>query len=89
MGGIALFMILTALVVLFPVVLQLRQGESRMRDVWGYFIFIVGLLLIAAGDIGPGRTYQALLSIAGAVAALAGLIVQSRNPNATGPQRPV
>ena len=33
MGGIAFFMISTALVVLFPVVLQLRDGESRLSEV--------------------------------------------------------
>lgn len=85
MGGIALFMILTALVVLFPVLLQLRQGESRLREVWGYFVFIVGLLLIAAGDTDFGRVYQAVLTVAGVLASLAGLIAQSRNPNPAGP----
>ena len=88
MGGIALFMILTALVVLFPVLLQLRQGESRLREVWGYFLFIAGLLLIAAGDTDFFRTYQAALTAAGVLAALAGLIAQSRNPNAAGPNQP-
>ncbi|MGH7470623.1 MAG: hypothetical protein ACRENP_21970 [Longimicrobiales bacterium] len=87
MGGIALFMIITALVVLVPLVLQLRQGESRVREVWGYFVFILGLLLIAAGDIDPGRPYQLPLSVAGAAMALIGLIAQSRNPDATGPHR--
>ena len=86
MGGIALFMVLTALVVLFPVLLQLRQGESRLREVWGYFVFIAGLLLIAAGDTDVGRAYQAALTVAGVLASLAGLIAQSRNPNAAGPK---
>jgi hypothetical protein len=78
MGGIAFFMVCTAIVVLFPVVLQLRDGESRFGDVWGYFVFIAGLLLIAAGDTDIGRSYQSMLTIAGIVATLFGLIVQAR-----------
>jgi hypothetical protein len=86
MGGIAVFMIVTALVVLFPVVLQLRQGESRLRDVWGYFAFILGLLLIAAGDTDAGRNWQAPLTIAGVLAALLGLIAQSARDGAATPK---
>ena len=87
MGGIALFMIVTALVVLFPVLLQLRQGESRLREVWGYLVFILGLLLIALGDTNAARAHQALLTGAGVLASLIGLIAQSRNPNAMGPHQ--
>ena len=78
MGGIAFFMVCTAIVVLFPVVLQLRDGESRLGEVWGYFVFIVGLLLIAAGDTDFGRSYQSMLTLVGIVATLFGLIVQAR-----------
>jgi membrane-bound ClpP family serine protease len=88
MGGIAFFMICTALIVLFPVVLQLRDGESRLGGVWGYFVFIVGLLLIAAGDTTPGRAYQAVFTIAGMAAVLIGLIVQSRRTQTTPPDQP-
>ena len=78
-------MIVTALVVLFPVVLQLRQGESRLRDVWGYFAFILGLLLIGAGDTDPGRVFQAPLTIVGVLAAFLGLIAQSSRTGTAGP----
>jgi hypothetical protein len=87
MGGIAIFMVVTALIVLFPVLLQLRQGESRLRDVWGYLAFILGLLLIAAGDTDPGRAFQTWLTIGGVAAALLGLLLQSRRPGAADPPR--
>jgi membrane-bound ClpP family serine protease len=87
MGGIALFMICTALVVLVPVLLQLRMGESRLREVWGYFVFIVGLLLIAAGDTTRGRDHQATFTLVGVVATVVGVIVQARNSGTPGPHR--
>lgn len=88
MGGIAFFMGSTALVVLFPVVLQLRDGESRLAEVWGYFVFIVGLLLIAAGDTNFGRSHQAVWTGAGIAATLIGLIVQSRQVHQVPPDQP-
>ena len=87
MGGISLFMIVTALVVLFPVLLQLQKRESRLREVWGYFVFILGLLLVAAGDTDAGHRYQALLTVAGVIASILGLILQGRNGNASGPRQ--
>ncbi len=87
MGGIALFMIITALVVLFPVLLQLQKGESRLREVWGYFVFILGLLLIAAGDTNLGHAHQVKLTMAGVAASIIGLILQGRSANTAGPHQ--
>jgi hypothetical protein len=84
MGGIAFFMVCTAVVVLFPVALQLRDGVSRFGEVWGYFVFIAGFLLIAAGDTDIGRSNQGMLTTAGIVATLVGLIVQARQVQNSG-----
>jgi hypothetical protein len=88
MGGLAFFMISTALIVLFPVVLQLREGESRLSQVWGYFLFIAGLLLIAAGDIDFARSHQALLTVSGIAVTLVGLIGQARQSERLPPDQP-
>jgi hypothetical protein len=88
MGGIALFMICTAAVVLVPVLLQLRSGESRVREVWGYFAFIAGLLLVALGDTTAGHAHQTVLTVAGVIATIVGLIAQARKARTEGPQQP-
>jgi hypothetical protein len=80
MGGIGVFLIASALVVLFPVVLQIRMGESRFSDVWGYLIFVLGLLVAASGDSRAGRPHQLQLVILGIVIALAGLLAQPKSP---------
>jgi hypothetical protein len=79
MGGIGIFLLLSALVVLVPVVLQIRLGESRLRDVWGYILFIAGLLVVAAGDSTLARTHQSQFAMAGVVLALAGLLATPKN----------
>ena len=78
MGGVGIFLIISAVIVLFPVVMQLRLGESRIRDVWGYLVFIAGLVLVAVGDSALARELRLELAIAGVVTALAGLLIQSR-----------
>jgi hypothetical protein len=78
MGGVGIFLIISAVIVLFPVVMQLRLGESRIRDVWGYLVFIAGLVLVAVGDSALARGLRLELAIAGVITALAGLLIQSR-----------
>ncbi len=87
MGGIGIFLLISAAVVLVPVVMQIRQGESRLRDVWGYIIFVAGLIVVAAGDSTLARTHQSRYAIAGVMLALAGLLVQPKGTDPTGRSR--
>lgn len=88
MGGIGIFLVISAFIVLFPVVLQVRLGESSLGAVWGYLVFVAGLLVVAAGDSNAGRAHQFELALAGVIAALLGLLIQSRlAQNTTPPPR--
>lgn len=78
MGGVGIFLVISAFIVLFPVVLQLRLGESRLSAVWGYLVFVAGLLIVAIGDSFAGRAHQFELALAGVITALLGLLIQSR-----------
>jgi hypothetical protein len=85
MGGVGIFLIISAVIVLFPVLMQLRQGESRIRDVWGYLVFIAGLILVAVGDSALAPELRLELAIAGVISALAGLLIQSRLSQSSNP----
>jgi hypothetical protein len=80
MGGIGIFLMISALIVLFPIALQVRTGETRWRDNWGYYIFALGLAIAATADSNVGAAYRVKLAIAGVIGALVGLIIQTRLP---------
>jgi hypothetical protein len=84
MGGIGIFFVVSAVVVLVPVVLQIRLGESRLREVWGYFVFVAGLLVVALADSQVGRGHEIRFALLGVVIALAGLVLQPKNSNTSG-----
>jgi hypothetical protein len=70
------FLMVTALLVLFPVFLQIRAKEHGLRHVWGYILFSVGLFLVGASYAflaGQARLY---VSIAGFAVVLVGLFIQ-------------
>jgi hypothetical protein len=70
---------ITALVVLVPVVLQLRAKERRFQDVWGHFLFVAGLLCVAAGYGLFADVRQRYMAAGGLAAALIGLFIQHRD----------
>lgn len=81
---IGIMLAVTALVVLIPVLLQMRTDGRKLRDVWGHFVFVAGLLCVAAGYglFTGGR--QKTLAIGGLAAALVGLFVQHRDKDSDG-----
>jgi hypothetical protein len=70
---------ITALVVLVPVVLQMRTDGRRLRDVCGHLLFAAGLLCVAAGYGLFADSRQQYLAGGGLAAALIGLFVQHRD----------
>lgn len=76
---IGVILAITALVVLVPVILQLRARERRFADVWGHFLFVAGLLCVAAAYGLFADTRQRYLAVGGLAAALIGLFVQHRD----------
>jgi uncharacterized membrane protein YfcA len=70
---------ITALAVAVPVLLQMRSDERRLSEVWGHFIFIAGLLAVAAGYAFFADERQYYLAVGGLIAALLGLFIQHRD----------
>jgi UDP-N-acetylmuramyl pentapeptide phosphotransferase/UDP-N-acetylglucosamine-1-phosphate transferase len=83
MGGIAIFMLVTAVVVMIPVVLQVRQRETRFGEVWGFMVFALGLVVVGLSDTTVGRPWSTPLLVAGLLLALFGLIGQARRRPST------
>ena len=69
------FLMATAVLVLVPVVLQLRSGEYGLRDVLGYLIFILGLFAVGVGYAFFEGPDQRNLALGGLGAVLVGLMV--------------
>lgn len=80
MGGVGIFLVISAVIVLFPIALNVRSGETRWRDNWGYYVFSLGLAVAAAADSDAGAGHKVTLAVAGVITALAGLIIQTRLP---------
>ena len=76
---IGVVLAVTAMVVAIPVVLQLRSHERRLRDVWGHFVFVAGLLVVAAAYAFQADEAQYYMSVGGLIAALFGLFIQHRD----------
>ena len=70
------FLMATAVVVLFPVFLQIRSKEYGLRAAWGYLLFAVGLFSVGASYSFLEGASRRNLSIAGFAAILIGLFVQ-------------
>lgn len=71
-----IFLMVTAVIVLFPVFLQLRAKEYAWRAVWGYLLFAAGLFSVGASYSFFDGSARRNLSIAGFAAILIGLLVQ-------------
>jgi hypothetical protein len=80
MGAIGIFLLVSAVIVLFPVLLQVRMGESRVSEIWGYFIFIGGLVVAAFADSAFAGGSSVALATVGVITAVVGLVVQSKLP---------
>jgi hypothetical protein len=70
------FLMATGVIVLFPVVLQVRGKEHGWRDVWGYFLFAAGLFTVGVAESFFEAVTRRDLTIAGFAAILIGLFVQ-------------
>lgn len=68
-------LIITAVLVMVPVALQLRAGEHRFREFGGYVLFAIGLVLVGAAERWATGTAERVLTVAGLVSVLGGLLV--------------
>jgi len=73
-----IFLFITALVILIPVVLQIRDRRFHWREVWGMFVLVAGFVLVGVGFAFYQGTQQRWLSLIGLGAVLFGLFVQHK-----------
>lgn len=68
------FMLLTAIVIAVPVVLQIRSRESDFRHVWAPVLFFVGLAATGAAFAFVDTDRQTGVAVAGVAAMLVSLL---------------
>ena len=75
---VGMFLIVTALVILVPVLLQIRDGRFHWREVWGMFVLVAGFVTVGAAYMFFAGQEQRWLSLLGLGAVLFGLLVQHK-----------
>lgn len=68
------FMLLTALIVAIPVVLQLRAREADWKHIWSPILFVLGLAATGAAYAFDVPQNQRSIAVAGVAAMLLGLL---------------
>ena len=72
--AVGIFMLVTSLTVLVPLVVQLREGRFRFREVWGLFVLVGGFAIVGiAYTVFDGSLQLALVGLA---AVVFGLLIQ-------------
>ena len=72
------FLLMTAIVILVPVLLQIRDGRFHWREVWGMFVLVAGFVIVGIGFAFFAGGTQRLLSLIGLAGVLFGLFVQHK-----------
>ena len=80
--AIGVFLAITGLVILVPVLLQIREGRYRWREVWGIFVLVGGFLLVGAAYALYDGDALRRLALVGLAAVLFGLFVQHKRQDA-------
>lgn len=75
---IGIFLFITAIVILVPVALQIRDGRFHWREVWGMFVLVAGFMIVGTAYTFFGGQDQRWLSLTGLGAVLFGLLVQHK-----------
>jgi drug/metabolite transporter (DMT)-like permease len=75
---IGIFLFVTAIVILIPVALQIRDGRFHWREVWGMFVLVAGFMIVGAAYTFFAGQNQRWLSLVGLGAVLFGLLVQHK-----------
>ena len=84
--AIGVFLMVTGLVILVPVLLQIREGRYRWREAWGIFVLVAGFLLVGlAYSLYDGNALRRL-ALVGLGAVLFGLFVQHKRHDADAPK---
>jgi uncharacterized membrane protein YfcA len=70
------FMLLTSVIVLVPVLLQLRDGRFRFREVWGLFVLVAGFATVGFGYAFYDGDVRQRIALTGLAAVILGLLAQ-------------
>lgn len=84
-GGLGIFMLVTALIVLVPVFLQMYSKETTLRETWGILLFAAGLVSLGLSDSAVADGNAGRLIGVGLAAAIVGLLVQTRHGDPSSP----
>ena len=76
------FMLLTSVIVLVPVLLQLRDGRFRLREVWGLFVLIAGFATVGLGYAFYDGDVRERIALIGLAAVIFGLLAQHNRRDA-------
>jgi uncharacterized membrane protein YfcA len=75
---IGIFLFITALTILVPVLLQLRDGTYQLREIWGMFVLAAGFAVVGTAYAFFDDRVQHWLSLIGLAAVLFGLLIQHK-----------
>lgn len=76
--GVGIFLMITGLAVLVPVLLQIRDGTYHWREIWGMFVLAAGFEIVGIAFAFLRGEDQRFLSLTGLGAVLFGLLVQHK-----------
>ena len=74
--AVGVFMLVTSVVVLVPVLLQLREGRFRLREVWGLFVIVAGFATVGLGYAFYDGDVRQRVALLGLAAVVFGLLAQ-------------
>jgi hypothetical protein len=75
---IGIFLFITGLVILVPVLLQLRDGTYRLDEIWGMFVLVAGFAIVGTGYAFYEGSTLRWLSLIGLGAVVLGLLIQHK-----------
>jgi len=74
--AVGVFMLVTSVIVLVPVVIQLRDGRFRLREVWGLFVIVAGFATVGFGYAFYDGAVRQRVALLGLGAVVFGLLAQ-------------
>ena len=80
------FMLVTAMVVAVPVVLQLRAREADWKHAWAPVLFFLGLATTGVAFAFAAPPNQTSIAVGGVVAMLVGLMFGQKTRNTQSPR---
>jgi len=78
---IGIFLVITALMILVPVIMQVRDGRFKISEVVGIFVLVAGFVIVGIGYALYSGRMQQYIALGGLAAVLIGLLIQNWKRN--------